>query len=361
MHQMIIHIFIGYYEYHVPAMLKNFCMNLDNDSNHYIIWVNGKEMASRYHRYLEEVGCSTCRLYMTTHSLSSTSGRIRELLAWFQIAWTCRNHTVIAHFNPNIRHFLIFSLLGIRHAFVFWSSPVKRSRFFKIFSGILCRKTRKLLCLSKSDLAMAREYYPQISSACINYFTPSGELPPVQTEKVIPKSILLGNNATFLNAYIEILSSFSKYKAPADMMVCCMTAFSGSKELRDQLKVLIRKMPFNVICQEQNLLLNDYFRFLQQYEIFVFNCKRQGALAAIYTMLFYGKKVFLSGCNLQTFQAMNCRVFDVNELFSCNWEDIFTPLSEKEKNNNKKIIMEILNRDQVRASWEQLCTELEES
>lgn len=358
---MINHIFIGYYEYHVPAMLKNFCTNLDNVSNRYIIVVNGEEMAARYRGYLEEAGCRIYRIYTNNYFLSSTSGRIAELFLWARIAFHCRPGAVICHFNPNIRHFFIFSFLGIRHAFVFWSSPAKPSRFFNFFSRTLCRKTQKLLCLSKSDLGLAQEYYSQISSDCINYFNPLENLPPTQTQEVIPKSILLGNNATFMNAYIEILSSFCKHTPPADMTVCCMTAFSGDEELRNQLIAMIPGMPFRVICQEQNLSLNDYFRFLQQYEVFVFHYERQGALAAIYTMLFYGKKVFLRGSNLQTFRAMNCRVFDVNELFSCNWEAIFTPLSEEEKENNKKIIMEILDRDQVRAHWEYLCKELENS
>jgi dTDP-N-acetylfucosamine:lipid II N-acetylfucosaminyltransferase len=105
---------------------------------------------------------------------------------------------------------------------------------------------------------------------------------------------------------------------------------------------------------EQRLSMQDYYQRLSTVGFAVFNFRWQEALGNILFLLWNGTKVFLrkeSSVYIQ-FEQWGCHIFPVEGSLSAS--SLSTALSPAQRSDNRRIVEELFNEDQVAQYWKDL-------
>ena len=149
--------------------------------------------------------------------------------------------------------------------------------------------------------------------------------------------VLLGNSQYWIRSYIDMLQVLSPYKGR--IKVQCMLNYPFEKKESYFELISLGKSLFGddfKTNEEYYLDRKDYINYMNSCDIYVCAVKKQTGLGAISTCLLLGKRIYITGNNLEWVrQEYNSIVFpveDINEKLSI--EAFVKPLTREEKDHN---------------------------
>lgn len=166
------------------------------------------------------------------------------------------------------------------------------------------------------------------------------------------RTVFVGNNSSCINSYIAIaekdLLSFKN-----DISLQFMLNYDYSKDAPSIVNL-------NKICElnyptysfnTQLYSLNEYASYIDRCDIYICGEDRQTGLAAIYTALRLGKKVFLSGNNYDWITSLGCIVHHISELSKISSEEFLSRESDIVIQNNFNVIANFENVEKKIVAW----------
>lgn len=151
--------------------------------------------------------------------------------------------------------------------------------------------------------------------------------------------VFVGNNSTCIKSYIKIAQKkLWRFKDDIDLHFMFHYDYNvqnlGILELK---KVCNNNYP-NYTFNTELYNLYDYAKYLDNCNIYICDEIRQTGLAAIYTLLKLGKKLYLNGNNYNWVTSLGCKVHHTDELTQSSISDFLTPDSISIIQNNYKCI-----------------------
>lgn len=163
-------------------------------------------------------------------------------------------------------------------------------------------------------------------------------------------SVLLGNNGYSIEKYDQFIRSLGNIGA--DYKITCMVSY-GAEESR----IESFRSAYSAFIEQGSLFLltkmlskEEYVIMLNSFDIYICPYDTQTGLAAIYLSLALGKKIYLQGSNYEYIKQFGAVISHTDEFKTdMDKKDFF--LSEKEKEINKIIITNLLDKDSVISKW----------
>ncbi|MAP80967.1 MAG: hypothetical protein CL526_07740 [Aequorivita sp.] len=238
-----------------------------------------------------------------------------------------------------------------------------KSVLFHPFKILLYNKFKRIAALMYQDKVSLEKQFLLKNVNVISYFDPSLDSFPFSLKDISIKNIetsqntiYIGNNSSSLYSYNDVLEKLKYFENVRHIE--CMANYnfqesSLSKSLRSNGKKLFdEKFKLNTTFYS----LEEYYNYMKQCDIYICAVKKQTGLAAIYTTLRMGKKLFLAGHNYEWILSLNCKIYHLRELERMSEEELFTPLSLEEKIKNYNIISKLLNSKVICDKWIEFLT-----
>jgi hypothetical protein len=173
------------------------------------------------------------------------------------------------------------------------------------------------------------------------------------------RDVLLGNSACCTASYLKLLPVLKKITATAS--VTCMLSYpeddpEGAKKA--VIETFTSAFGDAFTPWTQQLDFKKYADRLKQHDLYICNEERQSGLCAIYVMLMYGKKVYLTGKNLAWVRENQFIVHDVKELETETAEGILRGPSPEERKHNHDRILEMLSTATLTKKWDLFYSQL---
>lgn len=203
----------------------------------------------------------------------------------------------------------------------------------------------------RNEYLLLRKYLPEqtkgIQHRELFYYPVDDVLGPDLLDKwASGNKILLGNSASFTNNHEYALKILSKCSLNGKSVIAPIS-YGGSVKYKMHIKWLGEKLfgkQFRPL--ETFLPLEEYNRLMLSAEVCIYGSWRQEAMGNIVIALYLGAKVFLSKYSplLSWYKEMGIAIY---ELESINNEQLHTPLTQEQKETNRKILLKRYNRDRV--------------
>lgn len=163
-------------------------------------------------------------------------------------------------------------------------------------------------------------------------------------------AILLGNSANCISSYYKLLDRLSRFKGLVTIN-CMMQYPQINKQTLSNLKnkgeAIFGKDSF--FCDTEMLDTKAYFDYMSQFDIYVCGRAEQSGLGAANTSILLGKKVFLTGKNLQWMRSRGFLVYDLNDIENDSESDFFNlPTEEQKKINFEK---QYTDTEEIKNRW----------
>lgn len=147
--------------------------------------------------------------------------------------------------------------------------------------------------------------------------------------------ILLGNSAHNINYYYDVLPLLARFKGL--VTVNCMMQYPKKDE--QTLNHLCNKgrslMGDDAFFLDMHMLdFDEYIEYMSGFDIYICGTPTQSGLGAAAMSLMLGKKVVLTGKNLNWIRSQEYVVFDVDDIDGMSERDFLADLSEEQKDRN---------------------------
>lgn len=170
-------------------------------------------------------------------------------------------------------------------------------------------------------------------------------------------SIIIGNSATATNNHKEVLDYISKFKSE-DIRIYCPLSY-GNKQYGEE----IIEYAQNIFGEKFVPILNymdlfEYMDFLNNMDIGIFNNDRQQGMGNISSLVYLGKKVYLSKNTVMWHhftENIGLEIYDVNCLKEQNFNDLVF-LNNKAKENNYSQIKNKYDKESLKNIWQNIFT-----
>lgn len=164
------------------------------------------------------------------------------------------------------------------------------------------------------------------------------------------RNILLGNSDTPDNNHLDIMFLLKRVGVPKWAKIITPLSYGNIwiKRIVFKLgKVLFKSQFYPLLKYMQR---QDYNKLVQSCSVFIANHHRPNAFGNTLTALWLGARVYVSKDNVQTkfLQRLGLHVNIIEKDLNKKNPNLFTPLSEYEREDNRRVIMEIYGRDQMR-------------
>ena len=247
-----------------------------------------------------------------------------------------------------------------------------KSKLFSIISkvGIYAPTTKKQLDFiknyvtnlktSKEEFKIQKKYLGSYLKA--DYCEPSNlyySIEDILSKTLINGSvkgdnILVGNSASFSNNHLYVYKILKNFNI-GDRQIVSPLSYGGNEKYRIHV-IRCAKLYFNAkfVPIVDFMPLDEYNKILVQSGICIYGNWRQEAMGNISISLYLGAKVFLSKKSplLGLFRRMGVIIFCLEEMTQI---DLDTPLSQIEKDRNREILFNILERNSIiegiRQNW----------
>lgn len=277
---------------------------------------------------------------------------------------------IIVH-SDRIQWLAILSIYNFKNInWVNWGSGLRLNRNFKSFiiypfKLLIYKNLKNIVVLSSQDMVDIKKYFYIKKVFLISYISKLNDSDEFEYNIIDFKdkkreyiNVLFGNNVTCILFYIQYLDVLTKIKNQIKIQ-CMLNYFLDNNN--NEYKQLILKGEklygdnFSVNTDTYNL--NDYIDYINKFDVYVCDVKRQTGLGAIYTCLRIGKKIYLSGNNFNFISSLGCKIFHCDEL-KINPETILIPLCKNDIELNRKIIFEYLDSKNLIFKWNQFFDEI---
>lgn len=352
---MIVHVFNTKFRNLVPSISKGFATVYLHDAEHFFVLYGRKEMDKQlYVNLYSQIGFNDycfCQSYwqlvkylfhfrkktILFHAGSYFWHLTALLLRCKNVNWVCwgGGTSISKNLRSNIGGMLKAYMFNNFHSIVTLMEP-ERKEIIKNFK-VNPKKINTISYMSvNEDESELNLYCKQLSR--------QGS---VNADKPV---VLLGNSQYWIRSYIEMLPRLSKYKGK--IKVQCMLNYPFEKtENYNELVRLGRSIFGDDFRTNEDYYSDrkDYINYMNSCDIYICSVEKQAGLGAISTCLQLGKKIYITGNNLEWVRnEYNSVVFpigDINEDLSI---DAFVkPLSSEEKDHNyrNRVKCKKLNRE----------------
>ena len=163
-------------------------------------------------------------------------------------------------------------------------------------------------------------------------------------------NILLGNSSALENNHLDILMQIWRVGLPTDAKLITPLAYNTPwvKNMVNKIgKLLFENQFFPILSFLPRL---EYNNLVQSCSVFIANHHNPNAFGNVLTALWLGARVYSSKDNVQTkfLQRLGLHVNIIEKDLNKKNPNLFTPLSEYEREDNRRVIKEIYGRDQMR-------------
>ncbi len=278
-----------------------------------------------------------------------------------------KNSPIIIHAEGSVVFGFIFSFFKSKKKYlVIWGSVYNSKNYsflyFKLRKAIY-NSYKQIICLMPEDCIVFKENFNYLNGVFIPYGA-NDELREILQKDLIIYSdtlskpnqsanILLGNNGNCIDYYFIDLKRFETF-APFIESIDCMMNYGSSTEKNGFLLNFGKGLyaeKFHI--HTQVLPMVDYLNFIKKFDIYFSSREDQSGLGAIYMVILCGMKVFLTGSNLNFLRNLGIIVFDVSEFDFFSHTDLLEPLSNEIIQNNRKVIISLLDHSSLMAKWEE--------
>ena len=167
------------------------------------------------------------------------------------------------------------------------------------------------------------------------------------------KNIYVGNNSTCIKSYLRIAQNYLCHiRGEFNLQFMLHYDYSSDDkdiiELKDFCDLNYKSYSFNTAL----LNLKEYVSYIDKCDIYICDEERQTGLAAIYTALRLGKKIYLNGNNYDWVTSLGCVVHHTNELLNISFENLISEDSEDIIKNNQEKISTFENIENKITQWD---------
>ena len=198
------------------------------------------------------------------------------------------------------------------------------------------------------------EYTNGIQVTGFRYYPIETILGELQNVKAKGNLIWIGNSASFTNNHSYAFKYLSKLNIGKKKVITPLS-YGGSKKYRIHIENKGNKIWGNSYESIKTFMpLKEYNKLMSSAEICIFSSWRQEAFGNIVVALYLGAKVFLSQKSslVNYFQRLGIKIYILEKMTQI---DIDTVLSEEIKESNRKILYDLLNKqnilDSIKRIW----------
>ena len=175
----------------------------------------------------------------------------------------------------------------------------------------------------------------------------------IREKSLGPQKVLLGNSACYTESYLKLLPAVLRVGASAK--VTCMLSYPEGDALgkkQDVIRAFASVFGETFTPWLQQLDLKSYAEKMKKHDIYICGVDRQTGLGAIYVMLMYGKKIYLTGKNLAWIRENKFIVYDVSQLETETEEAFLRRLSPEERKLNRERLLDMLSPSALAKEWD---------
>ena len=335
---MIVHVFTANRYHLVPTISKGFATTYVEDAHHRFILHGSQDLDENlYRKIFEEVGFTD---FYFSHSISELVRLLRK------------NHSYPILFHAGSYSYFIWSfIVGCSNVnWVCWGSGAStrkswKSRCFALIKKLIYKRFKTIITLMDDDrTTLVENFGLDINKIFTIPYASGGEKSPrdkislellnCESEKREKPVVLLGNNPSNMGYYKKMLKKLSCFKGK--IKVHCMMNYSLEKDDSYQNFLNLGQSLFgdDFRSEEDFYKGDDYVRYMNSCDIYICGNPAQSGLGAIATCMLLGKKIYLTGKNLNWMRShYHAKVFDVCEIK--DYETFISPLTMDEKLYNR--------------------------
>ena len=339
---MVVHVFTANRYHLVPLISKGFATVYRNDANHvFLFYGTSNTDFEEYSNTLQSIGFSDFYFCSSRKSFIRFLRKYRHssLLfhagsySWFILAFLCGCHSVNwvcwgsgAQKNKNKASIMAF--------------PLKKFLYRRLYTIVTLMDDDRESLVRDFSVPSNRVFtisYMSLGDSITEYDILSYSLLHDRKNEVFGKPlILLGNNPSCIRYYMQMLHVLAKFKG--QIIIHCRLNYSLNKN-----------RSYDELCRLGTLLFSsdfycdevfysdrsDYIRYMNGCDIYICGNEKQSGLGAIETCLKLGKKVFITGKNLNWIRKeFNATVFDAQKIDSLSYNVFTEPLSLEQQEFN---------------------------
>ena len=338
-----------------------------NESNQYYY----DDLFLKYH-YSQYIYINEKSSSKVTRLLSNISKRLLKIefhnfeIDLIKYISSLSNQSIILHADYSTAFYLLLRLkTNMNKNWVCWGYIYYVQEGCKIIRDIrnslyksIYNSYTNIICLMEEDCEELRKLYKLKNTNFLPYYN---EL-PLRIEKLSLKEaqrgnagkILLGNSGRCIDFYYDDLKRLKKY-IKNNISVDCMLNYGSTEKqnikLNEAATILYgSKFKAHTVLWPKE----QYYDFMNHFDIYISSIISQSGLGAIYLMLLLGKKVFLAGKNYDHLKKTGAVVFHSDQINELSFQDFCRPLTTEEKEQNKTVIMKLLDCETLSLKWDQL-------
>lgn len=169
------------------------------------------------------------------------------------------------------------------------------------------------------------------------------------------KVVYIGNNSTCINSYLDLAeNAISQHKNAINIQFMFNYDYCVDSPLVIKLKSIC-DLNFPTYSFNTELYnLSDYAGYIDKCDIYVCGEERQTGLAAIYTALRLGKKLYLNGNNYDWITSLGCIVHHTREIANISSDVFLSEDSESSIDHNRKIIERFESIEMKEVAWNKI-------
>ena len=203
---------------------------------------------------------------------------------------------------------------------------------------------------TENDYDKLLEYYPQLKNKVWKDFFYYPIDVVLGTELINSatsgNNIMIGNSASFTNNHEYAFNFLSKLNI-GERKVIVPLSYSGKKYYVEAIKREGSKLFEKNFCPLTDFMpLNTYNELQKSVSVGIFASWRQEAIGNVLILLYLGARVFLSNRN-PVYQWAQSHNLHVDSLEDISQQLIDTPLSQDQRDKNRKILMELYNKERL--------------
>lgn len=339
---MIVHIFTAERYHLVPVISNGFASTYKEDAEHFFILYGDKTVEwKKYASQFSKIGFSN-------YLFCSSYFNLAKLLFHY------RNQAILFHAGSYFWH-LTAIILGCKNVnWVCWGGGTSISNSWRSKIGAFLKRHtfshfQSIVTLMEPERQELIKYFsirPQRIQT-ISYSSLQEDesefdllckyLSNENCRKSDKPTILLGNSHFWINSYISMLKRLQHYKGR--IKVQCMLNYKFEKNKKYLNLVSLGKSIFGDDFKTNEDFYSDrtdYINYMNGCDVYICAVEKQTGLGAISTCLRLGKKVYITGNNLEWIQhEYNAIVFPLETITeNLNYEDFVRPLTKEEKVHN---------------------------
>ncbi len=327
----------------VPQLIKSYQSRVHSVNHVFILWKCNSDNIELYNTIAREYNAISSFVYANeTKQLKEAIPSTGAIIVIHSFIIECTLYLMM-HGYKNVNAVCWgdgVKVSSIRHILLF---PVKL---------VIYHYYNYIITLMEPDGISLRKYYKKSKVVTIPYIGERELL--LDSYKPQPKYtsnlIYVGNNYNCIDSYLYAANKLL-WNFKDNLSIELMLNYDVKNDIRiaDLQNILESYSDAKINTTFYNL--QNYIQYMDKCAIYICADDRQTGLAAIYTCLRLGKKIYLSGKNYDWIKSLGGIVYHVECLNHISMDELLSPLTEEEKNINYRVVKDLENTQHKIDKW----------